>query len=79
MIEFELYFSGIVDGKINACEKMKRIADILMEQYNNPGEFHFDEDIAKRHIDFIERFCKIPTGRLGQPLRLELFQKPFDV
>ena len=35
---------------------MKRIADILMEQYNNPGEFHFDEDIAKRHIDFIERF-----------------------
>ena len=54
---------------------MKRIADILMEQYNNPGEFHFDEDIAKRHIDFIERFCKIPTGRLGQPLRLELFQK----
>lgn len=75
MIEFELYFSGIADGKINACEKMKRIADILMEQYNNPGEFHFDEDIAKRHIDFIERFCKIPTGRLGQPLRLELFQK----
>ncbi|PST28455.1 terminase large subunit [Enterocloster lavalensis] len=75
MIEFELYFSGITDGKIIACEKMKRIAGILMEQYSNPGEFHFDEDIAKRHIDFIERFCKIPTGRLGQPLRLELFQK----
>nr|DAY47435.1 MAG TPA: Large Terminase [Caudoviricetes sp.] len=54
---------------------MKRIADTLMEKYLNPGEFHFDLDIANRHIEFIERFCKLPTGKLGQPLRLELFQK----
>lgn len=69
------YFSGIGDGRIIACEKMKRIADTLMEKYLNPGEFHFDLDIANRHIEFIERFCKLPTGKLGQPLRLELFQK----
>jgi len=73
--EFEQYFSGIGDGRIIACEKMKRIADTLMEKYLNPGEFHFDLDIANRHIEFIERFCKLPTGKLGQPLRLELFQK----
>jgi len=73
--EFEQYFAGIGDGKIVACEKMRRIADTLMENYLNPGEFHFDLDIADRHIEFIERFCKVPSGKLGRPLKLELFQK----
>lgn len=75
MTEFEQYFAGIGDGKIVACEKMRRIADTLMENYLNPGEFHFDLDIADRHIEFIERFCKVPSGKLGRPLKLELFQK----
>ena len=75
MTEFELYFGSIVDGRITACEKMKRIADILLNQYASPQEFHFDYDIAKKHIDFIERFCKQPTGRIGTPLQLQLFQK----
>lgn len=75
MTEFELYFGSIVDGRITACEKMKRIADMLLNQYASPQEFHFDYDIAKKHIDFIERFCKQPTGRIGSPLNLELFQK----
>ena len=73
--EFEKYFTGITDGEIVACEKMKRIADILLEQFYNPGEYHYDGTIADRHIEFIERFCKQPSGKLGQPLRLELFQK----
>lgn len=75
MTEFELYFGSIVDGRIVACEKMKRIADILLNQYASPQEFHFDYEIAKKHIDFIEKFCKQPTGKIGTPLQLELFQK----
>ena len=75
MTEFELYFTQIADGKITACDKMKRISDRLLEQYLNPGEFHFDYDIANRHTTFIEKFCKLPTGKLGSPLQLELFQK----
>lgn len=75
MTEFEQYFSAIYDGRIIACEKMKRVSEILLEQYASPDEFHFDYDIAKKHTDFIEHFCKIPTGRLGTPLKLELFQK----
>ena len=75
MTEFELYFGSIVDGRITACEKMKRIADMLLEQYASPQEFHFDYDIAKKHTDFIEKFCKQPTGKIGTPLKLELFQK----
>lgn len=75
MTEFELYFGSILDGRITACEKMKRIADMLLNQYASPQEFHFDYDIAKKHTDFIEKFCKQPTGRIGSPLQLELFQK----
>lgn len=75
MTEFEQYFGGIYDGSITACQKMQRLSEILLEQFASPGEFHFDYDIAKRHTDFIEKFCKIPSGRLGAPLKLELFQK----
>lgn len=75
MTEFEKYFSAVADGGITACEKMKRIADRLIEQLYTPGQYHFDYEIAKRHTDFIERFCKIPSGRIGAPLKLELFQK----
>lgn len=75
MIEFEEYFGGITDGRIVACEKMKRIADILLERYLAPDEYHFDADVAQRHTTFIERFCKQPSGDIGQPLKLQLFQK----
>lgn len=75
MIEFEEYFGKILDGKIIACEKMRRISEILIERYLAPDEFHFDSNIAKRHTEFIETFCKVPSGNVGQPLKLELFQK----
>lgn len=75
MTEFEQYFGGILDGKIVACEKMKRVSEMLMERFLEPDEFHFDFDIAQRHIDFIEKFIKVPSGKIGTPLKLELFQK----
>lgn len=75
MTEFEQYFGRILDGKIASCDKMKRISEMLIEQYFNPGEYHFDLEIANHHIEFIERFCKLPTGKIGTPLKLELFQK----
>lgn len=75
MIELEQYFAAILDGKIIAGNKMKQAAEMILEQYANPNEYHFDIDIANRHIEFIERFCKQPSGKLGVPLKLELFQK----
>ncbi|GEM04104.1 phage terminase large subunit [Halolactibacillus miurensis] len=75
MIEFEEYFGGILDNKIVACDKMKRVSDMLMEKYLNPNEFHYDHAIASKHIDFIEKFIKLPSGKLGTSLELELFQK----
>lgn len=75
MTDMELYFTALLDGKIQACRRMKQVAELLLENLACPGEFHFDPDIAARHIDFIELFCKTPTGRIGTPLRLQLFQK----
>ena len=75
MTEFEQYFGGIYDGKIVACEKMKRVAEMLLEAAASPERWHFDYEIAKRHVDFIEAVCKQPSGKIGQPIRLELFQK----
>ena len=73
--EFEKYFTALYDGRIKACSKMRRISEILLDGYHFPKEFHFDAQIAKKHTDFIEKFCKLPTGRIGTPLKLELFQK----
>lgn len=75
MTEFEQYFGGILDGKIVACEKMKKVSHLLMEEYQKPGKYHFDYKIAKKHTDFIELFCKQPSGNIGEPLKLQLFQK----
>lgn len=75
MTYLEDYFSQIVDGRIVACEKMKRQADKLLFDLYNPGKYHFDEEIALRHINFMEKFCKTPSGAIGTPLKLELFQK----
>ena len=75
MTDLERYCTGILDGKIVACRRMKQVAERLLEDLASPGEFHFDPDIAARHIDFIQQFCKVPSGRLGTPLKLELFQR----
>lgn len=75
MVELNEYFGGIIDGKIVACDKMKRISEIIIERYLAPDEFHFDLELAQRKIEFIEEFCKQPSGDIGKPLKLELFQK----
>ena len=75
MTELERYCTDILDGRIVACHRMKQISEKLLNNLYNPKEFHFDIDIANRHIEFIERFCKLPSGKLGMPFKLELFQK----
>ena len=75
MSDLEVYCNKILKGEILACQKTKQICEILLNQIYNPGEYHFDEEEANRHIFFIEKFCKQPTGELGTPLKLELFQK----
>lgn len=75
MTYLEDYCTQILDGKIIACEKMKIQSENLLKHLYTPGKYHFDEAIANKHINFMERYCKVPSGALGVPLILQLFQK----
>ena len=75
MTALESYCTKILDGTINGCEKLKIECNRLLDDLNKPDKFHFDEKIANHHIDFIEKFCKIPSGKIGSPFVLEEFQK----
>jgi phage terminase large subunit-like protein len=69
------YGEAVLDGKIVACEKIRRVYEKLLYDIDNPGKYHFDEELANKHIDFIEEFCKQAEGKMGAPLKLEPFQK----
>ena len=73
MSALEQYAVAVLDGKIKACRRIKQMYEKLLYQYYNPGQWHFDQSIADRHIVFMERFCRQPES--GQPLRFELFQR----
>ena len=75
MTELERYYTSVYDGRITACLKIQKQAEKILESYITPGEFHYDNEIAQRHIRFIETFCKIPSGNLGAPFILEPFQR----
>lgn len=76
MNDIESYFTQIYDGTIVSCEKMKKQAENILTALANPGRYHYDHEIAMKHIDFIERFCCYPSGaKMGQPFKLELFQR----
>lgn len=75
MIPLVEYFGGIAEGKIVACDKMRRTAQRILDDYYHPGKYHFDEKRANKPIEFIEALCKQPSGKIGSPLKLELFQK----
>ena len=76
MTEFEKYFTAIYDGRITACKKMRLQSERLLNALVSPDKYHFDIDIANKHINFIERFCCYPSGeKMGKPFKMELFQK----
>lgn len=69
------YAEAVQDGRIPANDYIKAMYSILAEEAINPGKYHLDTDISDAHIDFIENFCKQSQGQMGEPLKLELFQK----
>lgn len=72
----EEYGTAVLDGKIAACKRIKQVYERLLTQMiRTDGQYLFREDLGSRPIRFIERFCKQAQGKLGTPLRLELFQK----
>ncbi|MFQ5261461.1 terminase large subunit, partial [Clostridioides difficile] len=76
MTYIEEYYQKILSGEIVACSRIKQVYKKLVQDLYNPKDnWVFDEELANRPIEFIETFCKQAQGKLGEPLRLELFQK----
>lgn len=73
MSALEQYAVAVLDGKIKTSRRIKQQYERLIYQLYNPGRWHFDQSVADRHVNFMERFCKNPES--GAPLRFELFQR----
>lgn len=72
------YFGGILDGTITACRKMQQVSAKILRDMDNKDPrypYHYREEYAQKHVGFIERFCRLPSGKLGHPFALELFQR----
>ena len=59
------YFGGILGGDITACAKMRKVAAHILRDMDNTDPlypYHFREEYAQKHVQFIERFCRLPSG-----------------
>lgn len=72
----ERYCTKVVDGKVTACDKVRRVSERILGDISKPyKQWHFDQAVAEKHVEFIERFCCIPSGQLGAPFILEDYEK----
>ena len=72
----ELYLMGCLDGSIVAGRRIKALAEKMLPRIRNGYKgWRFDADAATRPVEFIERFLKIPSGKLGVPFILEPYER----
>ena len=70
------YWRAIEKGKIIVPRKIRIVYERLARACKaKNGKYTFDVDRASRPIYFIETFCKQSKGAIGQPIKLDLFQK----
>ena len=70
------YWRAIESGKIPVPRKVRTVyKGLAKECKSKTGKYHFDIDRASRPIFFVETFCKQSKGAIGQPIKLQLFQK----
>lgn len=73
------YLEEINAGQIITSQRVRKLYERLAAEIADPqSPYVFDEALAQRPIDFIERFCCHSKGEwAGKPLKLMLFQKAF--
>ena len=69
------YGSAVVDGRIPACDKIRRVYSQRLDAIQKPGKYHFDLSYALPHIEFMETFCRQSIGEMGAALELQQFQR----
>lgn len=77
MSYLEEYAQKVLSGEIVACHRIKQVSGMLLDKLHHPEKYDpwiFDEKLTEKPIDFIETFCKQAQGKMGTPIKLELFQ-----
>ena len=73
--EAKRYCEDVLDGRIVACDKIKKLCSMMLPRYEEGYKcWHYDVDLATRPVRFIERFCCLPEGKPGTHFTLEPFQ-----
>ena len=72
----ETYLMGVLDGSIVAGRKLVQFAEKMLPRIREGyKQWHYDAAAATRPVEFIERFCYIPSGKLGVPFILEPYER----
>lgn len=75
----EKYCREVTKGKVVAGKKIHALCTRLLDEIavgdSGKGRWVYDREKANRAVDFIEKFCYIPSGRIGQPFKLEPYEK----
>lgn len=73
----ERYCADVLEGRIVACKKLVQLCEMLQPRFaEGYKQWHYDRDRARRPVEFIERFCCVPSGRkFGKPMTLEPYEK----
>jgi len=67
---------GCLDGSIVAGCRIKALAEKMLPRIRNGyKQWRYDVDAATRPVEFIERFLKIPSGKMGVPFILEPYER----
>ena len=69
------YARDVVDGKMTACRKIRRVCEMMLPRYEGGYKcWHYDPIKASRPVRFIEKFCCLPEGKPGTHFVMEPFQ-----
>lgn len=70
------YLVECLNGSVVAGRRIKQLAEKMLPRIEDGyKQWHFDVDCATKPVEFIERFCRIPSGKLGEPFIMEPFQR----
>ena len=76
--EAERYFASVLAGEVVACEKVKKLARMMLPRFEAGYKmWRYDAEKALHVVGFVERFCFISQGKVGKHLVLEPFQLAF--
>ena len=73
----ELYLTDVSDGRIIACDDMRRLAEVMLPRFHEPyRQWHYDVEKATRPVRWIEKFACYPEGeKMGKPFILEDYER----